>query len=497
MADALISVLLEQLASVVYEHTKEAVTLVLNAEKDVKSFSSKLKAIQAVLEDAEKKQVTEASVRDWLEKLKDVSYEMDDVIDEWNTEILRQQVEEEGENAKKKVCFPIPSDCFCFGQVNKASYRHNIAKRIKELNERLTLIANEKERYGFHQSTNRGTDEQLIPRQKTTSLVDISTIFGRKEEEEILLRKLLRESRQEGGRFLVIPIVGMGGMGKTTLAQLAYNHENVTAHFDKKVWVCVSDPFDEIKIAKAIIENLERTQSSSNELEVILQHIKTHVENKKLLLVLDDVWTEDPKKWENLKLPVIMQSCAKGSTILVTTRKQEVAKMMRATSSMIHLDKLNDKDCLALFNSIAFSDREEDESNGFGAIGAKIVERCKGLPLIVKTLSSLVHDKKTIVEWQDVLDSKIWELEGVEEQVFLPLLLSYYDLAPAVKRCLLYCAIFPKDHEFNKDDLIKLWMSQDYLNWKQNQDKGRTGDYEKDVGKEWAKISHIPNITIK
>ncbi|XP_024170787.1 putative disease resistance protein RGA1 isoform X2 [Rosa chinensis] len=109
MAEALISVLLEQLASVVYQHTNEVVKLVLNADKDVKSFSSKLKAIQAVLEDAEKKQVTEASVGDWLQKLKDVSYEMDDVLDEWNTELLRQQAEEkqevEGDNAlvtKKK-----------------------------------------------------------------------------------------------------------------------------------------------------------------------------------------------------------------------------------------------------------------------------------------------------------------------------------------------------------------------------------------------------------
>ncbi|KAK9929843.1 hypothetical protein M0R45_026920 [Rubus argutus] len=170
-----------------------------------------------------------------------------------------------------------------------------------------------------------------------------------------------------------------------------------------------------------------------------------------------------------------MQSCAEGSTILVTTRKQEVAKMMRATSSLIYLDKLNDKDCLALFNSIAFLDREEDEYNGFGVIGAEIVKKCKGLPLIVKTLSSLVWYKKTIEEWGDVLSSKLWEIEEVEEQVFRPLLLSYYDLAPAVKRCLLYCAIFPKDHEFDKNNLIELWMSQNYLNWKQNQEKRRIG----------------------
>ncbi|PRQ20560.1 putative P-loop containing nucleoside triphosphate hydrolase, leucine-rich repeat domain, L [Rosa chinensis] len=482
MAEALISVLLEQLASVVYQHTNEVVKLVLNADKDVKSFSSKLKAIQAVLEDAEKKQVTEASVGDWLQKLKDVSYEMDDVLDEWNTELLRQQAEEkqevEGDNAlvtKKKVRFPMSSGCFCFGQVNEVIHHHNIARRIKELNEKLTSIAGERDLSGFHQSTIGGHDEQFTQRQKTSSFVDISMIFGREEEKKNLLSKLLRESNKDGGRVLVIPIVGMGGMGKTTLTQLVYNHENVTAHFDKKVWVCVSDPFDEIKIAKAIIENLDGPQSSSNDLQNLLRCIKTLVENKKLLIVLDDVWTEDKTKWENLKLQVIMQSCAQGSIILVTTRKEEVAKMMRATSNMIHLDKLSDMDCLALFNSFAFLDREEDEANSFGAIGEEIVKKCKGLPLAAKTLGSLVWYKKTREEWRDVLNSKIWELEEVEQQVFRPLLLSYFDLAPAVKMCLLYCVIFPKDYELQKDNLIDLWMSQDYLNSKGKKEKRRIG----------------------
>ncbi|PRQ20622.1 putative P-loop containing nucleoside triphosphate hydrolase [Rosa chinensis] len=399
---------------------------------------------------------------------------MDNVLDEWNTEILKQQVEE----GKKKVCFPMPSGCFCFGQVNKVIHHHNIARRIKKLNEKLTVVAAEREMYGFHQSTIGGhDDQQLIQRQKTSSLVDISKIFGRDEEKEMLLSKLLRESSQEGEPFLVIPIVGMGGMGKTTLTQLVFNNEKVTAHFHKKVWVCVSDPFDEIKIAKAIIESLDKkeTQSSSSELETLLLLIKTHVESKKFLLVLDDVWTEDQRQWESLKLPEILQSCAEGSTILVTTRKEEVAKMMRATSSMIHLDKLNDKDCLALFNSFAFLDREEDAANEFGAIGEEIVKKCKGLPLAAKTLGSLVWYKKTREEWRDVLNSKIWELKEIEDQVFRPLLLSYYDLAPAVKRCLLYCAIFPKDYDFRKDNLIELWMSQNYLNLKGKKEKRRIG----------------------
>ncbi|KAM5574915.1 hypothetical protein ABKV19_014057 [Rosa sericea] len=110
---ALVNLLLEQLVTVAFDRTKEAVTLVSNAKTEVKKFRSNLKAIQAVLEDAEKQQVEKASVRIWLDGLNDVSYEMVDVLDEWNTEILKQKakgVVTEKKKTFKKVCFPIPSD---------------------------------------------------------------------------------------------------------------------------------------------------------------------------------------------------------------------------------------------------------------------------------------------------------------------------------------------------------------------------------------------------
>ncbi|XP_021813049.1 putative disease resistance protein RGA3 isoform X1 [Prunus avium] len=262
----------------------------------------------------------------------------------------------------------------------------------------------------------------------------------------------------------------MGGMGKTTLSQLAYNDENVKSYFEKRIWVCVSEPFDEIKIAKAIINGAKGTTPESDELEDFLQCMSESIAAKKLLLVLDDVWTQDQRKWEKLETPLI-QSCAKGSRILVTTRKQEIAIMMGATTHMIHMEELSEQDCLSIFKHTAFSGREKFESNELESIGKEIAKKCKGLPLAAKTMGSLMRYKETRREWQDVLDSKIWDLQEVEQQVFQPLLLSYYDLAPAIRRCLLYCAIFPKDYEFNKDRLVELWMSQDFLNLKGNQEK--------------------------
>ncbi|CAN6583210.1 unnamed protein product [Malus baccata var. baccata] len=476
MAEALISVLLQNLASVTYQYGEEKVKLVLNAEKDVQEFEAKLKAIRAVLADAELRQVKEASVRNWLEGLTEVSYKMDDVLDEWNTEILKQKIEKQEENGgstslvtekkMKSVCFSIPSSCFCFGQVHRIILHRDIALKIKSLNENLDEIAKQRETYNFR-FTERIISEQP-EREKTSSFVDESIIFGRDQQKEVLVSKLLNESSQEETGLLVIPIVGMGGMGKTTLAQLAFNDENVKACFGIRIWVCVSDPFDEMKIAKAIISGAKAVSPNSDELEDFFQCMSESIKGKKFLLVLDDVWTEDQRKWEKLKLPLI-QGGAHDSRILVTTRKQEVADMMGAPTRTIYLERLSEQNCLSIFNRMAFYNRDKD--GVLEAIGEEIAKKCKGLPLAAKTLGSLMRYKKARKEWQEVLNSKIWDLEEVEEQVFQPLLLSYFDLAPAVKRCLLYCVIFPKDHLIYKDYLIELWMSQDYLYSKGNMEK--------------------------
>ncbi|CAN6722078.1 unnamed protein product [Malus baccata var. baccata] len=476
MADGIISTLLDRLASTVYEYVDGEVRLVLDAKKDVEEFAGNLRAIQAVLEDAEQRQVKEARVRIWLDRLKDISFRMVDVLDEWNTNMLRQQVEKqerEGEDVvvpaeekkKKKVTFSVSSSCFCFRKAKEVIFRSKIASRIKDLNGRLTEIDEQSKRYGF-QHTERGI-QQLPERQKTSSFVVVSEVFGREKEQDNLITKLLSDRRG----LLIIPILGMGGAGKTTLAQLVYNDDKVKAYFEKRVWVCVSDPFDVIQIAKAISGD---DAHSSNELDHVLHRMSASIEGKRFLLVLDDVWTHYREKWEKLRAPLI-KSGAPGSKILVTTRKHGVVDTMRAKNEMINLGGLSEEYCLSIFNRMAFDDTEVEESKAFEDISRDIVKKCKGLPLAAKALGSLMYNKKTPREWLDVLNSKIWDREEVEQEVFQPLFLSYYDLAPAVKCCLLYCASFPKDHTFVRDELINLWMAQDYLNYKGNKDEGEVG----------------------
>ena len=162
--------------------------------------------------------------------------------------------------------------------------------------------------------------------------------------------------------------------------------------------------------------------------------------------------------WKSLQLP--FSACLQGSKIIVTTRSGEVAQVMR--SIRIHqFGRLSPEDCWSLFSKHAFENGDSSPHPKLEEIGKEIVKRCKGLPLAAKTLGSALYSELRVEEWENLLNSEIWDLPN--DEILSALWLSYAFLPPHLKRCFSYCSIFPKDYEFEKENLILLWMAEGFL----------------------------------
>ncbi|KAL5707007.1 hypothetical protein ACHQM5_025108 [Ranunculus cassubicifolius] len=462
MADALITVLLEQLSS----YIQSEVALVIDTREEVVKLTGNLKMVQAVLADADEKQVKKEVVRVWLDNLKQVVYDADDVLDEWRTRTAISQLQGSiNVGTRKKVLSYLLSPCFCFQNV---IVRYDIGQNIRDINTRLDGIAKQRTDFGLE------VVHQIEPRPQTSSVVDVSKIHGRDRAKEEIVSRLLGESSSHGEALRVIAIVGIGGLGKTSLAKMILNEERVNANFKTKMWVCVSEPFNLGSVAKAIIKEATGDGQESAEWEEVHRCLCQSVKGKQFLLVLDDVWTEDPNHWSQLKLA--LAGGAPGSRIIVTTRNRTVAKMMGSSDFDVHdLENLSNDDSWLVLRDVALVGKEKEEEK-FEKIGREIAIKCKGVPLAITTLASLLYERQTKQEWKKVLASDLWEMPQIE-QFFLPsLFLSYYSLPPISKQCFLYSAVFPKDTELQKVVLIRLWMAQGFFGFEERKDLERSGE---------------------
>ncbi|XP_058107016.1 disease resistance protein RGA2-like isoform X2 [Magnolia sinica] len=474
MVDSLVSLAKEKLTKVLED---EAVLLV-GVTNEIENLSITFNLLQAVLKDAETQRVKNEAVKKWLENLKDVAYDVDDILDEWTTDALRPQAPDEGDGS----CFSFLVTCYlsCVTFFNHVALRHKIGSRIKEVKGRLDVIEKAKNQLGLKvdsekmERVNGEVRPAEIRERETASLLDRPSVFGREDDKNRVVDLLLGESSGEVNEvpFVVISIVGMGGLGKTTLAQLAYNDEKVMEHFQMIMWVCVSEDFDVKRITKSIIQSATKTGCDSLDLDQLQCRLREMLHAKRFLLVLDDIWSEEPDKWDRLKLP--FQAGAAGSRILITTRKEKVASAM-GRARVCNLEVLSHADCWLVFWHRALEHRSAEERSKLEDIGREIVKKCGGLPLAAKTIGSAMWSRRTRREWELVLESDIWNLDDVLQGVLPALLLSYHDLRPALKQCFAYFSIFPKDWEIKKDMTVKLWVAQGFIPSNGSRDMEETG----------------------
>ncbi|KAB5526550.1 hypothetical protein DKX38_020397 [Salix brachista] len=250
---------------------------------------------------------------------------------------------------------------------------------------------------------------------ETDSFLDSSEVVGREDDVSIVTEKLTSLTKQHV--LSVVPIVGMPGLGKTTVAKKVCEVVREGKHFDVALWVCVSNDFNKVKILGAMLQMIDKTTGGLNNLDAILQNLKKELENKTFFLVLDDVWNEDSGKWDDLKEQLLKIRGKNGNAVVVTTRNEKIAGMMETSPGIQHQPgKLSDDECWSIIKQKVSGGGGATLTADFESIGKDIANKCGGLPLLAKVLGGTLRGKET-QDWRSILDSRIWDTEDGNHMV--------------------------------------------------------------------------------
>ncbi|XP_044479412.1 putative disease resistance protein RGA1 [Mangifera indica] len=449
MAGTIVPDIAEKLLAKLITLASDEVSLAFGVKNDVEKLADTLNTIKVVLLDAEEKQNHNPKLRVWLEKLKEVCYDAEDVLDEIEVENLHNQVVNR-QSITKKVCH------FCSSS-NPIVFRFTLGHKIKEINKRLAKIAADKNDFNLTEKID--SNHVVDWDRETHCFVRNSDVIGRDEEKKMIIERLLQPSYGHEN-VSVISIVGIGGLGKTTLAKWVYEDKIVSDYFSLRIWVCVSDEFSLKKLLIDIINSATRQKHSQMSLDQLQSKLRDILSHAKYLLVLDDLWSEDHGLW--LELKCLLNECVSESKILVTTRSERVALTMDAVFTH-KLKGLAVDQCLSIFVKCAFKEGQEKQHPNLLEIGEEIVKKCGGVPLAVRALGCHLHSTTSEQEWINVRDNEVWKSDQKENMILPALRISYNKLSPPLKQCFIYCSVFPKDFVFVSINLVHFWMAHGLL----------------------------------
>ncbi|KAM3321270.1 putative late blight resistance protein R1B-16 [Capsicum chacoense] len=255
-----------------------------------------------------------------------------------------------------------------------------------------------------------------------------NNMVGRDDQKERLLEDL---TGSYSGEPKVIPIVGMGGIGKTTLAKEVYNHESILSHFDIRAWATVSQQHNIKEVLLSLLQStikMDDMVKMSGEAE-LADMLQKSVKRKRYLIVLDDIWSFEV--WDGVTRCFPTEDNA-SSRILLPTRNNEVACYAVIENLSLHMSFMDQDESWGLFKSAAFS--SEALTYEFETVGKQIADECHGLPLTIVVVVGLLKSKREIEDWEGVAkDVKSFVTNNPDERCSRVLGLSYDHLTSDLK----------------------------------------------------------------
>lgn len=421
---------------------------------EIKSLTQELQAIDAFLESMAEAEDPNRQDKAWMKEVRELSYDIEDNLDEFMARVIADKSAKPADGIVDKIK----------GSLKRVKARHEIAKAIEDLKKQAIEVSQRNLRYQKGGASNAGSAPRVDPRaihifNNASKLVGVD---GPKRR----IIKLLDDCKSGSQQTTkLVAVVGSGGLGKTTIANQVYQDLKGQFKYQYCAFLSVSRNPDITRVMSNIYSQLNENYSSGTEdLQTIIRKIKDflEIENKRYLVVVDDIWKEGD--WDVIKCA--FPKTSSGSKIITTTRINSVAKSCCSEFSgeIYNLWPLNMKQSRQLLHTRLFGSEEKCPSE-LEEISCEILKKCAGLPLAIIAISGVLADKASKKdEWEQVKHSVGRALRNPSIETMVNIIsLSYLDLPPDLRTCMLYFSIFPEDHIIEKDNLIRRWIGEGFI----------------------------------
>ena len=432
--------------------------LLEGVDTGVKDIRDELESMKSVLREADSREDKDGT-RPWVRQVRELAYDIEDILDDYMLHF--------GQHHGRGFIGFLRKGAH---NIKHLGARHRIGKAIQEIKAQVCNISLRRNMYAINQiderTSSNSIQDRLHNRHVAALFIEEAELVGIEKPREELIGWLVTGKLQ----LEVISVVGMGGLGKTTLVRKVYDNERVRGWFNCHAWITVTQSFTKVDILKSIINQFYGARNKPLPKRIgamegieLMELLRNFLTDKRYVVVLDDVWHLEA--WELLKYA--LPNNGYGSRILLTTRIGDVGLSCQESSGRVyHLHPLPPFKAWSLFCKKAFrSYPQRCCPPELEDLSRNIVKICDGLPLAIVAIAGLLSKKETFMEWKTLHDNLHSELANNPklEPIKRILSLSYNDLPHFLKSCFLYFSIFPKDFAVNRITLIRLWIAEGFI----------------------------------